>query len=210
MDMAQGGMTEDQLQAHRRARLRDWLRDHGGQAQVLRDRSLKATYGAFLSNVLGGYSFGSRAARTCEERLGMPPLHLDKRWPDDIDSPQDHLLILDGRTVDPKPLAWETLIQMSDLPATFALEMPDDAMAPATPRGTVLYMRATSTVPPPGTGVLVKDSGGRRFVRRVREAPGGAWLAAAHQPDYVTLHALDDGLTVLAEVTGRKVISGAI
>lgn len=71
-------MNEDDLQEFRRRRLASWLADHGGLAQVIQSRRLKPSYQSFLSQVVNGLSFGSRAARTCEERLGMPPLWLDQ------------------------------------------------------------------------------------------------------------------------------------
>lgn len=59
-------------------RLARWLDDHGGVAQVISARRLTKSYQSYLSQVKGGLSFGSRAARTCEERLGMPALWLDQ------------------------------------------------------------------------------------------------------------------------------------
>lgn len=71
-------MNENELQEFRRRRLAQWLADHGGLAQVIQVRRLKPSYQSFLSQVTNGLSIGSRAARTCEERLGMPPLWLDQ------------------------------------------------------------------------------------------------------------------------------------
>lgn len=71
-------MNEDELQEFRRRKLAEWLADKGGLAQVIQARRLKPSYQSFLSQVTNGLSFGSRAARTCEERLGMPPLWLDQ------------------------------------------------------------------------------------------------------------------------------------
>ena len=72
-----GRMGEDQLQQHRRERLQAWLDDHGGLAKVVESRSLKVSYQGYLSAVTNGYSFGGRAARKCEDRLGMPSGWLD-------------------------------------------------------------------------------------------------------------------------------------
>lgn len=71
-------MNEDQLQQRRRDRLAQWLAAHGGLAQVARARRLSPSYQSYLSQVRAGHSFGSRGARSCEERLGMPQLWLDQ------------------------------------------------------------------------------------------------------------------------------------
>ncbi len=63
----------DEEQERRRVRLREWLRARGGHAEVVRARNMTGSQASFLSQVVNGYSFGSRAARSMEERLGMPP-----------------------------------------------------------------------------------------------------------------------------------------
>ena len=70
-------MNEDDLQEFRRQRLTAWITDHGGLAAVVAARRLKLSYQSYLSQVVHGLAFGSRAARTCESRLGMPALWLD-------------------------------------------------------------------------------------------------------------------------------------
>jgi hypothetical protein len=65
----------------RRRRLREWVAAHGGHAAVVRDRKLTPSLASHLSQVMNGYSFGPRAARAMENRLGM-----SERW---LDQPLD-------------------------------------------------------------------------------------------------------------------------
>lgn len=111
----------------------------------------------------------------------------------DLNQPQpDH---------EPPLLTWEFLlpVEIADLPARFRLAMPDDAMAPDTPRGTVLIFDR-QRLPAFGAGVLVQDSTGARHVRRYAQAQAGAWRAEARNSAYLTLHSTD-GAEVLAVVT---------
>lgn len=88
------------------------------------------------------------------------------------------------------------------LPHRFRLAVPDDALAPDTPRGTVLIF--STTAPPAfGHGVLVQDSTGQRHVRRYSQGPAGRWLAEARNSAYLTLDSFD-GLQVLAVVVARE------
>lgn len=84
----------------------------------------------------------------------------------------------------------------------FTTVVPDDALAPRTPRGTRLIFRRGG-VPQPGYGVFVQDSVGRRYIRRYAEGHDGAWIAEANNPAYASLDSVRDGLTLLAVVTGR-------
>lgn len=67
-----------EIQDLRRHRLADWVASHGGHSAVVRDRSLNISQASFLSQVINGYSFGERAARSMETRLGIPPGYLDQ------------------------------------------------------------------------------------------------------------------------------------
>lgn len=66
------------IQDLRRRRLAEWVTAHGGHGAVVRDRGLNTSQASFLSQVVNGYSFGERAARSMEARLGMPADYLDK------------------------------------------------------------------------------------------------------------------------------------
>jgi len=71
-------MDEAALQDRRRKNLRAWITARGGIREAFKGRAgVPASYESYLSQVLGGHSFGSRGARTCEGRLGMPSLWLD-------------------------------------------------------------------------------------------------------------------------------------
>lgn len=77
----------------------------------------------------------------------------------------------------------------TDLPETFVVEMPDDALAPTIAKGAQLIF-STQERPRPGVGVLVADQDGRRYVRRyAHNEPGTRFrlLADAINPDYATL-----------------------
>lgn len=68
----------DEDQANRRRRLALWVAEHGGHAAVVRARNLTGSHASHLSQILNGYSFGERAARGIEKRLGMPARWLDQ------------------------------------------------------------------------------------------------------------------------------------
>lgn len=105
---------------------------------------------------------------------------------------------------EPTTCSWEFIVSavIEDLPKRFRLAVPDDALAPATPRGTVLIF-STATAPEFGKGVLVQDSAGQRHVRRYAQGPGGRWLAEARNTAYITLDSAS-GLQVLAVVVARE------
>jgi transcriptional regulator with XRE-family HTH domain len=103
---------------------------------------------------------------------------------------------------EPRPITWGELMEMRQLPEQFTLAMPDDALAPTTPRGTGLVFD-TRAIPTPGAGVLVQTADGRRYVRRYGEGLGDDWEAQARNPAFVTLQSRRDGLQVLAVVVAR-------
>lgn len=71
-------MEEDELQNVRRQRLADWLKANGGAHVVCERRGLSRSVESHISQILGGYSFASRAARSMEKKLGMDPGALDQ------------------------------------------------------------------------------------------------------------------------------------
>lgn len=88
------------------------------------------------------------------------------------------------------------------LPDRFICAVPDDALAPTTPRGTRLIFDRQAP-PVPGWGVLVQDGDGKRHVRRYVVASGDRWIGAASNPAYAALKSAEDRLEVLAVATGR-------
>lgn len=101
----------------------------------------------------------------------------------------------------PPTVDWET-IAMGSIPERFILAMPDDALAPQTPRGTQLIFVAGSEPPRYGVGVLVEDASGKRFVRRWVQGPTGGWIAEARNTAYRSL-ASSEGARVIAWVQAR-------
>lgn len=77
----------DQEQETRRERLRAWIASHGGHAKVVEARRLRPSYASYVSQVVHGYSFGPRAARGMERRLGMPERFLDTAQPAERSTP---------------------------------------------------------------------------------------------------------------------------
>lgn len=103
----------------------------------------------------------------------------------------------------PPQLPWEDVLIAKQLPATFRLAVPDDALAPDTPRGTV-FIFDTGARPRPGYAVLVQDKAGGRHVRRFVQSIGSEWRAEARNSAYASLEHARDGLTLLAVATHRE------
>lgn len=85
-----------------------------------------------------------------------------------------------------------------ELPAVFEIAMPDDAMAPEIPAGRQLIFERTSTMPRPGTRILIADGSGRRHVRRFAEGRDGAWRALPDNRAHMDLDSHQDRLELLA------------
>ena len=96
---------------------------------------------------------------------------------------------------------------LKGLPARFSAAVWDDALAPQTPRGTVLVFEAAAT-PQPGHGVLVQDATGALHVRRYIPGTAGRWVAGARNDAYTPMDSERDGLKLLAVATGR--LDGAV
>lgn len=80
------GMEEDELQELRRSKLAAWLAENGGITVVAERCGLKPSGRSYLSQVTNGYSFGSRAARSWEKKLGLTPGWLDIQPDGDVQS----------------------------------------------------------------------------------------------------------------------------
>jgi SOS-response transcriptional repressor LexA len=89
----------------------------------------------------------------------------------------------------------------TELPATFAVEIPDDAMAPRVRRGDVVRF-TTELTPRPGDGVLVRDGAGHWYFRCYSERRPGDWEAVALNGGYQPLDSKTDNLTILAILVG--------
>lgn len=110
---------------------------------------------------------------------------------------------------DEKYFTWELfLTSTNSLPKRFTLEMPDDAMGPSTPKGTVLVCETGSTATI-GHGVIVRDRHGDIHVRRYVQGVGGRWTAQAASPAYASLSSDIDALEIIAIVKG-KMLDGSM
>jgi hypothetical protein len=103
---------------------------------------------------------------------------------------------------EPPQHTWEFILSAAALPPRFRLAVPDDALAPTTPRGTVLIFEP-GAAPVFGHGVLVEDAAGHRYIRKYTQGLGGGWRASANNPAYLTLDSAS-GARVLAVVIARE------
>jgi transcriptional regulator with XRE-family HTH domain len=116
-------------------------------------------------------------------------------------------LIAQGMSVTPhrvpRTLTWEKIMSIgAELPEQFTASVPDDALMPGSPRGT-MFVFETGVQATPGSAVIVKDMAGRLYMRRYAEGVG-QWLAQATNSAYATLESERDGLAVLAVATWRS------
>ncbi len=71
-------MNEDQTQNIRRLALKTWLHANGGARYVCTQKGVGKSVESHISQMLRGYSFGARAARNLEIKLGIPHGLLDR------------------------------------------------------------------------------------------------------------------------------------
>ena len=89
-----------------------------------------------------------------------------------------------------------------ELPPAFELEVRDDSMAPLVMPGQVARFKTGRAVTP-GKRVLVKDKDGNVYIREYRLKRGDHWQAVAlNDKHYLPLDSVEDGLEVLAVMTG--------
>lgn len=124
----------------------------------------------------------------------------------------DPLTIEIGGTVPDPPqdyhhspvIRWEVLMRGCIAPKQFKVALPDNAMAPKVPAGTVCKFEAIE--PEFGDVVLVRDNTGALHCRAYRQRSGGPGFAAVPFNDaYAALDSEAHGLTVLAVLTGLDV-----
>lgn len=96
-----------------------------------------------------------------------------------------------------------------ELPASFTCEMPDDALAPNTPKGTPVIFDRSDQHPAAGIGVLVQDRHGTRHIRTFRPGIGGHWVAWARNEHYLSLESEKHGLLMLA-VARHRMLDGSL
>lgn len=193
------------VQAHRRTRLRAWLDDQGGQAKVIKKFQLTPSDASYLSQVLNGYSFGEKAARRFEHKLRMTPNYLDQL---EAREPPAQFLVAHSMSPapfdDPPELIWEDVMKLVDaLPAQFICAVPDDALSPDTVRGT-RFIFAANAKPTPGAAVIVSDRDGYLYMRRFVQGVGDNWTAEARNNAYASLDGERDGVRLLAVALWRN------
>jgi hypothetical protein len=70
-------MNEDQTQNFRRLALSAWLKNNGGARKACIKNGMGKSVESHISQIIRGYSFGARAARNIETKLGIPHRLLD-------------------------------------------------------------------------------------------------------------------------------------
>lgn len=103
----------------------------------------------------------------------------------------------------PSQITWEDIASMTELPARFTVQMPDDSLAGHIDRGTGLIFERDLAAAP-GKTVLVEDSDGNRFIRQFASVRGDHWRAISRSPVYATLDSIEHGLKVLATMKWRE------
>lgn len=172
-----------------------------------------------VSQLLTGTGpFGERAARKLGERLNpydpdflnRTPLRTgvgaaERRidYPSSIVPPSGVAQLVSLPAKDDVPeLSWEIVLS-EPLPERFMVRLVDAAMAPAYPPGTLVRFKRTTDLPRGGACIIVQDSTGARYFRRLRIGAGSSWEAAAdNSRAYGPLAAEEHGLQVVAVMTG--------
>lgn len=97
-------------------------------------------------------------------------------------------------------LTREELMQTKDLPEAFWVELPDDALAPKLPKGTVVRF-STGIEPAWGNIVLLRDAKGASHVRVHTQDHEHEWRASATSEVYMPFTSATAGVTRLAVLT---------
>lgn len=109
-----------------------------------------------------------------------------------------HPMSLRSFTVVPT-LKWGVLMN-EELPLVFKTALPDNAMAPRAPVGTVVEF-TRELEPQPGDGVLLRDRDGNLYCREYRVLRAGVWEAHAENRAFNPLDPEVEGLTIVAVLT---------
>lgn len=106
---------------------------------------------------------------------------------------------------EPTTCTWEFILSavITDLPPRFSAAVPDDALAPVTPRGTGYIFATGPAAPGDGVVVIVQAGNGRRYMRLYFAGAGDEWEARARDPAHRALHSVRDELVLLASATHR-------
>jgi len=188
-------MDENELQAVRRQNLRRWIASKGGVTLALQGRAgVPKSYPSYLSQLMSDYSFGSRAARNCELRLGMPSLWLDAQRDDtkesdanNVDAAPDlrpgiRVPVVGGVKAGPDGYMEELQYPSSvgegfveywtPDKAAYALRVKGDSMHPRYRAGEFIVV-TPSIEPQPGRDVVVKLRDGQKLLKQLNWIRGG-------------------------------------
>lgn len=94
------------------------------------------------------------------------------------------------------------MAEAQTLPPRFSLAVPDDSLAPVSPRGTS-FIFETAAKPKDGDAVVVETPDGRRYMRLFFAMDGGDWEARTRDPAQPPLHSARNGIKLLATATAR-------
>ena len=161
--------------------------------------------------------FGERAAANLTDALGLPAGYFEKPAPvEDLQPPKGghwvegprigvtsgNWLSLVEPTIEPRTILWESLLS-EPLPQQFKMAVPDDALAPAYPAGS-LFIWSTVKEARVGSVVLVRDEFGQPHARRHGQgrAPG-QWVAEATGPGFLPFSGAAVTLLAVAEEERR-------
>lgn len=105
--------------------------------------------------------------------------------------------------------AWDEVIRMyksgleGSLPNVFSVEMADDSLAGRARRGDVITLcRSKVEAVEAGDGVMVRTAKGNYMIRIYRPNGDDSYLAVPLNQNYLPLHSVEDGLTIMAVVVG--------
>ena len=144
-----------------------------------------------------GKRIGEEIARRIEDKLGLPGDAVVS--PSPLQGSQGETRQAHGMSYQPVTVPYltrEELMQSKELPASFWLELPDDALAPTAPKGTRAIFERRE--PAWGDAVLLFDAKGEPHVRVYRQSFEHAWEGHAANPHFAPLTSSTPGVRVVA------------
>jgi hypothetical protein len=204
----------------RREHLRRLIRDSFGDDRMRFCRVAKKSKARVYQLLDPRQRFGDNAARHIVEALGLTdgyferPLELEE--PPATNSREALTFVGDPPTgggvvarvvIQPDVRlrashSWQSLV--TSIPQSFSVALPDAAMSPDLPPGSVISFKAASEAQS-GMGVLVRDREGTLYFREYRARTRSQWQAVARNAAFLPLDSSDDGLTVVAVMVRREV-----
>ena len=202
-------LSEEQV--FRRERLQAAVRDQFGGNETALGRQLGYQDGAFVRQMLKGRrSITEKTVAKVHSLRGMahwfdpsiPPKPAPPSEGRQTEGGMAHLMSLLTTEDDAQTLTWEVILSGAVMPPRFSFAVPDDALAPRTPKGTA-FLFSTTAKPLDGDVVIVRAKNGLPYVRLYFAAANDEWEARARDVAHSSLHSERDGLTLLAAATYR-------